>query len=63
MYKFSGVQRASAMKVNFGVCALTTARDLESASRKSSSVRIRQTVNSARTRQSEGNSGEGFKRY
>ena len=47
MCNFLGVQRASAKKVNGWICATVTARGLESAQRKSTSVTTRNMVNNA----------------
>ena len=47
MCKFSGVQRANGKKVNAWIRAPATARDLESDSRKSTSVGAREMVNNA----------------
>ena len=47
MCKFSGVQRASAKTLNAWICAPATARDLDSAQRKSTTVRTRQMVYNA----------------
>ena len=47
MCKFSDIQRASGEKVNAGIRAPAAARDLESVSRKSTSVGASEMVNGA----------------
>ena len=47
MCKFSDVQRASGQKVDAWIRAPSAARDLESGSRKSTSVGAREMVNNA----------------